>query len=309
MNAVIEDTDVFARVSPEHKMRIVKALQANDEVVAMTGDGVNDAPALKAAHIGIAMGQRGTDVAREAAALVLLDDDFSSIVAAIRLGRRVLDNIKKGMGYVLAIHVPIAGLALIPVLLGWPLILLPVHIVFLELIIDPACSIVFEAEPEERNVMDRPPRDPREPLFHWRTIWVSLLQGGLALLLDLVVLALGLHQGYDETHARTLAFSSLILMNLGLILANRSSTRTAWTSLRVKNRALWWVMGGALLVLALSLVWPALRAVFRFAAPSLFDLCVTAGAGILAAIGFDALKMIARRGGPIRSAAGAGRTA
>ena len=173
----IKTTTIFARVVPEQKLRLVNALKANGEIVAMTGDGVNDAPALKSAHIGVAMGKRGTDVAREAAALVLLDDDFSSIVQAVRLGRRIYDNIRKALIYILAVHVPIAGLALLPLLFGWPLVLLPVQIVFLELIIDPASSVVFEAEPESPEVMQRPPRNPREPMFGKRALLLGGLQG------------------------------------------------------------------------------------------------------------------------------------
>ena len=167
----IENTSIFARAVPEQKLRIVNALKNKGEVVAMTGDGVNDAPALKAAQIGIAMGQRGTDVARESAALVLLDDDFSSIVKAVKLGRRIFDNLRKAMSYLVAIHIPIAGMSLIPVLFKLPLVLLPIHVAFLHLIIDPACSIVLEAEPAEENVMKRPPRNPKEPLFG-RKLWV-----------------------------------------------------------------------------------------------------------------------------------------
>lgn len=161
---------VYARILPEQKLRIVRALKAAGEVVAMTGDGVNDAPALKAADIGVAMGSRGTDVARAAADLVLLDDQFASIVAAMRHGRRIYDNLQKAMGFVIAVHVPVAGLAILPLMLGMPMFLAPAHIAFLEMIIDPVCSLVFEAEPEEQGLMRRPPRDPAQPLLSRRAL-------------------------------------------------------------------------------------------------------------------------------------------
>jgi Ca2+-transporting ATPase len=289
----IGEIEVFARVRPEQKLRIVRALQANGEVVAMTGDGVNDAPALKAADIGIAMGQRGTDVAREAADLVLLDDDFASIVAATRTGRRIYDNLRNAAAYVFAIHVPIAGMSVLPVLLGWPLVLMPVHIVFLELIIDPACSLVFEAEPEEDDVMSRPPRPPDLPLFSSRLVTLAVLQGAGVLAIVFGVFAIALARGQGADDARTLAFTTLIVSNLALILTNRSWTRTIVQSLRVKNRALAWVLGGAAVLLALLLAVPGVRRLFGFSTLHANDvvLCLAAGAlGIVWFEGFKALR-------------------
>ncbi|CAD5911185.1 Calcium-transporting ATPase 1 [Planktothrix rubescens] len=192
----IQSTNIFARAIPEQKLRIVNALKSKGEVVAMTGDGVNDAPALKSAQIGIAMGERGTDVARESAALVLLDDDFSSIVQAVKLGRRIFDNLRKAMAYLLAIHIPIAGMSLIPVLFKLPLVLLPVHVAFLHLIIDPACSIVLEAEPAETTVMKRPPRNSKDPLFGRKTVGLAMLQGGAILTIVLVIFVISLYRSY-----------------------------------------------------------------------------------------------------------------
>jgi Ca2+-transporting ATPase len=286
----VRSASVFARIMPEQKLRIVQALKRNGEIVAMTGDGVNDAPSLKAADIGIAMGGRGTDVAREASSIVLLDDDFGAIVKAVRLGRRIYDNLRKAMGFIVAVHVPIAGLALIPLLFGLPILLGPMHIALLELVIDPVCSLVFEAEPEEDALMRRPPRAPEKPLFSTSLISWGLLQGASALLLVAAIFVLALMRGIAEDEVRALSFFALVLAIVSLIFVNRSFSTSIVTAFRRPNPALLVVLLGVTTMMSLTLLLPFASDLFRFGPLHLDDLALTLGAGALVLIVLELLK-------------------
>ena len=291
----VSSASVFARIMPEQKLRIVNAFKANGEVVAMTGDGVNDAPSLKSANIGIAMGGRGTDVAREAAAIVLLDDDFGSIVSAVRLGRRIYDNLRKAIAFICGVHVPIAGLALLPLLSGLPIIFGPVHIAFLEMVIDPVCSLVFEAEIAETEIMRRPPRSPTEPMLSRRLLVWGALQGVVAFALPAAIYLVSVHRGLAENEIRALTFFSLVTAIIALIFVNRSFTGSLEAALRRPNTALVSVLLLIGFILGLTLWWPAAQELFRFGQLHADDLALTTGAGLVVLIILEMLKPVLRR--------------
>lgn len=263
--ARIRDMRVFARVTPTSKLALVEAFKQDGHIVAMTGDGVNDGPALAAAHIGIAMGQRGSDVAREAASIVLLDDRFASIVGGVELGRRISANLRKALTYITAIHIPIAGLALTPILLGLPPLLLPANLVLMELIIDPTCSLAFEAEPGEADAMLRPPRGRDEPLFGARDLTLGFFQGLAMFLAVMAVYLIDTAFGFPEPEARGLAFATLILGNLTLALAD--ALPRGVSPFARENRLFWAIAVITLATLAAGLYFPPLSGLLRFEAP------------------------------------------
>lgn len=286
----IKNTSVFARVVPNHKLRIINALRANSEIVAMTGDGVNDAPALKWAHVGISMGKRGTDVAREASDLVLLDDDFSSIVDAIRMGRRIFENITKAMSYIFAIHVPIAGLAILPVILKFPLILLPAHIVFLELIIDPASTLIFEAEREDERIMKQPPRKARARPFGWKKILAASAQGSVVLLAAWVVLLIEKSGHSSDNQIRASVFATLVLGNLGLIFVNRGPITFKQMLQLDSNPIAKVVLFGAVILLLCVIYVPGLTDLFQVSRLGLGQWGLSLALSALAMIGATAIR-------------------
>ncbi|MGE0113545.1 MAG: cation-translocating P-type ATPase [Steroidobacteraceae bacterium] len=272
--------NVYARMAPEQKLLLVQAFKANGEIVAMTGDGVNDAPALKAAHIGVAMGSRGTEVAREAASLVLLNDDFASLVGAVRLGRRIYENIRHAMSYIIAVHIPVAGMGLLPVLFGWPLVMYPLHVLFLEFIVDPACSFVFEADKETAGLMRQPPRSPTARLFSRQIVLNSVLRGCVALAFSLGVYTLALSMLPPE-QARALAFTAMVTGSVLLIFVSRVREEIPDAMIARPNALFWWMVCLTALALTLVLYVPAVTTLFQFATPPMPAVLAVPLAGLL----------------------------
>ena len=290
-------TNLFTRMFPEAKLRIINALKANNQIVAMTGDGVNDGPALKAAHIGIAMGKKGTEIAKQAASLILLEDDLSKMVDAVAMGRKIYTNLKKAIQYIISIHIPIILTVFIPLALGWiyPNILSPVHIIFLELIMGPTCSIIFENEPMEKNTMLQKPRSTTATFFSWKELTTSIIQGLALTAGTLFAYQYSVHQGFDEALTRTIVFTVLIAGNIFLTLVNRSFYYSIFTTLRYKNNLIVLIIGITIAITALLLYVPMLTKFFEFETLNFSQLGTGIGIGFLTVIWYELVKINTRR--------------
>jgi len=288
----VQNTQVFTRMYPEAKLKIINALKAQGEIVAMTGDGVNDGPALKAAHIGIAMGKKGTEIAKQAASLILLEDDLSKMVTAIAMGRRIYTNLKKAIQYIISIHIPIILTVFLPLALGWiyPNIFSPVHVIFLELIMGPTCSIIYENEPMEANSMNEKPRPFSATFFNWKELFTSIVQG-LGITAGIIgVYQFAVQNDYSENATRTLVFTTLIIANIFLTLVNRSFYYSVIRTLRYKNNMITWIILLTLLMLALMLFVPPLTSFFEFEQLSFPSLMLGSAIGFLSVIWFELVK-------------------
>lgn len=290
---VVKNCDVFSRVIPEQKMKIVKALKKNGEIVAMTGDGVNDAPALKSADIGIAMGQRGTEVAKEAAHMILMDDNFTTIVKSVKDGRRVYDNIRKAMVYILIIHIPIAAMAMFAPLFNLPPLLLPMHIMLLELIIDPTCSIVFEGEPAEANIMENPPRPPQEPLLTRNLTIKVVLQGVVMFLAAFMPFHYMIDLGISSEYARSFSLITFILANVTLVLVNRSNTELLYHLIKEKGSKVRVIVNSMALIMVFAIVYiPILNGFFRTEKIGIYPLIFAIVLGFISTGWWEIVKII-----------------
>jgi Ca2+-transporting ATPase len=290
-------TNIFSRMFPEAKLKVINALKASKEIVAMTGDGVNDGPALKAAHIGIAMGRKGTEIAKEAASLVLLDDDLSKMVDAIAMGRRIYANLKKAIQYIISIHIPIILTVFIPLALAYPNIFSPVHIIFLELIMGPTCSIIYENEPMEQYTMLRPPRPYSSTFFHWKELMTSVVQGLVITAGALFIYNYSVYNSFGERLTRTMVFSCLISANIWLTLVNRSFYYSLFTTLRYKNKLILFIVFLTLSLTGLILFITPVSNFFEFEPILLKQLALSTGAGFISVIWMEVFKWVRRING------------
>ena len=292
----VMETNIFTRMFPEAKLRIITALKEQNQIVAMTGDGVNDGPALKAAHIGIAMGKKGTEIAKQAASLILLDDDLSKMVDAVAMGRRIYTNLKKAIQYIISIHIPIILTVFIPLALGWiyPNIFSPIHIIFLELIMGPTCSIIFENEPMEKNTMSHKPRPFTSTFFNWKELTTSIIQGIAITVGTLFIYQYSIYQGYNEAHVRAMVFTVLIAANIFLTLENRSFYYSLFTTLKYKNNLVLLIIAITVMITGLMLFVPPLTRFFEFEALSIFEVLSCIGVGFVSVVWYELVKINTR---------------
>jgi Ca2+-transporting ATPase len=282
---------------PEAKLRIINALKANNEIVAMTGDGVNDGPALKAAHIGIAMGKKGTEIAKQAASLLLVDDDLAKMVDAIAMGRKIYTNLKKAIQYIISIHIPIILTVFVPLALGWlyPTIFTPAHVILLELIMGPTCSIIYENEPMEKHTMVQKPRPLGTTFFNWKELITSIIQGLVITIGALSIYQYAIYSGFNESTTRTMVFIVLITANLFLTLVNRSFYFSLWTTLKYKNILVPIMIGLTIALSFLLLLIPPFTNFFRFETLTSNQLFLAVATGFASVIWFELVKWYYRK--------------